>query len=91
MQHRRDGDLRTDPLGVGSDLQRRLGRRLHEEVVDDALVLESHVAQLGRQRVNDMEVADGQQICLALSEPPARSRTLIWWTAPAPGIESAIG
>ena len=63
-------------LGVGGDRERGLGRCLHEQVVDHALVLIGDVAQLGRQRVDDMEVADGQQLGLALGQPLACRRAL---------------
>ena len=76
VQHRRDADARAEVLGVGRDRQRGLGRRLHQEVVDHALVLIGDVAQLSGQRVDDMEVADRQQLGLALGEPLPRSGTL---------------
>ena len=63
-------------LGSAAIVERGLGRRLHEQVVDHALVLIGDVAQLGRQRVDDMEVADRQQLGLALGEPLARRRAL---------------
>jgi hypothetical protein len=48
-----------------------LGRRLEQQVVDDGLVLVRDVGDLGRQREDDVEVSDRQQICLALGEPGA--------------------
>jgi len=57
MEHRDDAGACAEMLGVGSDRERGLGRRLHEQVVDDALVLIGNVAELGGQRVDDMEVA----------------------------------
>jgi hypothetical protein len=56
---------------IGGDLKCGLGGGLHDEVVDHALVLIGEVAQLGRQRVDDVEVGDGQQLGLALREPLA--------------------
>jgi hypothetical protein len=57
--------------GVGGDGERRLGRRLHQEVVDHALVLIGDVAQLARQRVDDVKVWDGQQLRFAVGQPSA--------------------
>jgi hypothetical protein len=58
----------TAVLGVGRDGERGLGRRLREQVVDHALVLTGDVAQLGRQRVDDMEILDRQQLGLPLGD-----------------------
>ena len=68
--------------GVGGDGERRLGRRLHQEVVDHALVLIGDVAQLARQRVDDVKVWDGQQLrfavgrSLALRTMPVAARVV---------------
>ena len=76
MEHRDDADAGAQVLGVGRDRERGLGRCLHEQVVDHALVLIGDVAELGRQRVDDMEIVDRQQLGLALGEPPARRSAL---------------
>ena len=47
VEHGGDADACAETLGVGSDRERGLGRRLHQQVVDDALVLVGDVAQLG--------------------------------------------
>ena len=39
VQHGRDTDARAEAPGIGGDAERRLGRRLHQQVVDHALVL----------------------------------------------------
>lgn len=62
MKHGGDADLRAETLGIGRDGDRGLGRRLNQEIVDDTLVLPGDVAQRRRQRVDDMEVADGEQL-----------------------------
>ena len=61
--------LRTEALWIGGDGERGFGRRLHEQVIDDALVLISDIAQLTGQRVDNVEVADGQQLGFARGEP----------------------
>ena len=48
-----------------------LARCLYQQVVDHAFVLIGDVAQLSRQRVDDMEVADWQQLGFALCKPRA--------------------
>ena len=49
--------LGAEMLRIGRDRERRLGRRLEQEVVDDALVLIGDVGNRRRQRVDDVEVA----------------------------------
>ncbi len=60
VQHRGDSDLRAEALGIGGDGERCLGRRLHQQVVDHALVVVGDVTQLARQRIHDVKVWDGQ-------------------------------
>ena len=87
MEHRDDADAGTEMLGVGRDRERGLGRCLHEQVVDHAFVLIGDVAQLGRQRVDDMEVADRQQLGFAVGEPLPRRGALALGAMPvAAGI-----
>ncbi len=56
--------------GISVD-ERRLGCRLHQQVVDHALVLVSDVTQLARQRVHDVKVRHRQQLRFALGQPSA--------------------
>ena len=79
VQHCGDADPGPQMLGIGGDRERRLGRGLHQQIVDHSLVLVGDVGDRRRQRVDDMEVADGQQLGLALGEPlraPPRPGTL---------------
>jgi hypothetical protein len=71
VQHGGDADPRTEAPGVGGDGKRRLGCRLHQQVVDHALVLVGNVTQLARQRVHDVEVRYRQQLRLAIGQPSA--------------------
>ena len=71
VQHGGDRDPRAEALGVGGDGERCLGRRLHQEVVDHALVVIGDVAQLARQCIDDVEVRDGQQLRFAVGQPSA--------------------
>ena len=47
-----------------------------QQVVDDRLVLPGDVGDLGRQREDDVEIADRQQVGLALGEPGSRGGAL---------------
>jgi hypothetical protein len=69
-------------LRVCGDPQHGLGRCLEQQVVDDGLVLVRNVGDLGRQREDDMEVSDRQQIGLAFGEPSAGGATLALGTVP---------
>ena len=71
MQHGGDADPGAEALGIGGDGERRLGRRLHQQVVDHALVLVGDVAQLARQRVHDVKVRHRQQLGFAVGQPSA--------------------
>ncbi len=76
VQDRGDADAGAKMTWVGGDGRHRLGRGLEQQAIDRRLVLEGDVGDLGRQREHDMEVADRQQVGLALGEPGARGRTL---------------
>ena len=74
MRHRRspgvkdggDADTRAEMLRISGDGQHRLRCRLEQQIVDERLVLERDVGDFGRQREHDVEVADRQQVGLAL-------------------------
>ena len=82
VEHGGDADAGAEMLAVGSDGQHRLRGRLEEEVVDDSLVAEGDGGDLGRQREDDVEVADREQVRLALSQPGARRRALTLGAVP---------
>ncbi len=65
VEHGGGANARAEVLGIGGDRQQRLGGRAEQEVVDDGLVLVGDRGDLGRQRKDDMEIADRQQIGLA--------------------------
>jgi len=71
VQHGGDRDARAEAPGIGGDGERCFGRRLHQEVVDHTLILPGDVAQLARQRVDDVKVGDGQQLRFAVGQPSA--------------------
>ncbi len=82
MQHGGDADPRTEALLIGSDGERCLGRCLHQQVVDHALVLVRNVTQLARQRVHDVKVRYRQELRFAIGQPSARRRRLALRTMP---------
>ena len=63
-------------LGIGRDRHHRLRRRPEQQIVDDRLVLPGDVGDLGRQREDDVEIADRKQVGLALGEPCLRGGAL---------------
>ena len=71
MKHGGDADPCAEALGISGDGKRRLGRGLHQQVVDDALVLTGDVTQLARQRVDDVKIRHRQQLGFAVGEPRA--------------------
>ena len=76
MEHGGDADARAEVLGIRRDRQHRLRCRLEQQVVDQRLVVERDVGDLGGQREHDVEVADRQQVGLALGKPCTRGRAL---------------
>ena len=71
MQHCSDTDPCSEALGISGDGKRRLCCGLHQQVVDDALVLVGDVTQFARQRVDDVKVRHRQQLGFAVGEPLA--------------------
>jgi hypothetical protein len=63
----------------GRKREQRFGRRAEQQVVDHRLVLVGDWRDLGGQREDHVEIADGQQIGLAGRKPILRRRTLTLW------------
>ena len=59
-----DTDPRAEALGIACDGERRLGRCLHQQIIDHALVLVGDVTQLARQRVDDVKIRHWQELRL---------------------------
>jgi hypothetical protein len=76
VEHGSDADPGPEVFFVGADRDCRLGRRLEKKVVDHALVLVGDVGDRTGERVHEVEVADGQELGLALGEPLLRGGTL---------------
>ena len=56
VKHRGDADPCAEALGIGGDGERGVGRCLHQQVIDHALVLVGDVTQLARQGVDDVKI-----------------------------------
>ena len=92
VQHGGDTDPRAEALGICSDSERCLGRCLHQQVIDHALVLVGDVAQLARQRVDDVKVRYRQQLRFTVGQPSACRRTLALRAMPiAAGVVRDFG
>ena len=76
MEHRGGADAGPEVLGIGGDGEQRLGRGAEQQVVDHRLVLVGDWGDLGRQREDQVEVADRQQIGLPVGKPVPRRRAL---------------
>ena len=68
MEYGGDADPCTEMLGIGGDGQHSLRCGAEQQVVDERLVLEGDVGDLGGQREHDVKVAHGEQVGLALGE-----------------------
>ena len=82
VEHGGDGDAGAEVLHVTRDRHHRLRCRAEQQIVDDRLVVQGDVCDLGGQREDDMEVADRQQVGLALGQPGARGAALAFGTVP---------
>ena len=77
-----DADAGAEVLRVSRDCHHRLRRRAEQQIVDDRLVLQGYVGNLGGKREDDMEVADRQQVGFTLGQPGARSGALAFGAMP---------
>jgi hypothetical protein len=76
MEHGCDADARAEMFGIGGDGERGFGGGLEQDVVDHRLVLPGDVCDRGRQREDQMEVADLKQLGLAFGQPFAGGASL---------------
>ncbi len=60
VEHGGDADARAQVLGVSRDRHHRLRRHPEQQIVEDRLVLPGYISDLGRQREDDVEIADRQ-------------------------------
>ena len=76
MEHGGDAEPRPQVFGIGSDDEHRLGARFEQQFVDRALVLVGDVGDGAGEREDEVEVADRQELGLALGQPVARRGAL---------------
>ena len=76
MQHCGGADAGAEVPRIGGDGEQRLGCGAEQQIVDNRLVLISDSADLGRQREDQVEVSDREQIGLAGGEPVLCRRAL---------------
>jgi hypothetical protein len=77
-----DADAGAEVLRVSRDRHHHLRRCAEQQIVDDRLVLQGDVCDLGGKREDDMEVADRQQVGFTLGQPGARSGALAFGAMP---------
>ena len=77
-----DADAGAEVLRVSRDRHHRLRCCAEQQIVDDRLVLQGDVCDLGGKREDDMEVADRQQVGFTLGQPGARSGALAFGAMP---------
>ena len=82
MEDGGDADASAEVLRVSRDRHHRLRCCAEQQIVDDRLVLQGDVSDLGGKREDDMEVADRQQVGFTLGQPGARSGALAFGTVP---------
>jgi hypothetical protein len=91
VQHRGEADLDAEALGIGRNRRQRLGTGLHQQAIDDGLVVIGNGRDLWRQREHDVEVRHIQQLGLACLQPRARLRSLTPRTMPVAAATIANG
>ena len=55
--------------GIGGDCERGLGSRFEQETVDRGFILIGDIGDRPRQREDDVEITDRQQLRLTLGKP----------------------
>ena len=82
MQDRGDADPGTEMLGIGGDGHCCLGTGLEQQAVDHALVLIRDIGDRLGQGVDEVEIADRQQLGLPLGQPVPGGAGLTLGTMP---------
>ena len=69
VQHEQPADPRAQVLGVGGDRLQGLGRRVKQQPIQQLGVEQGQRRQFVREREDEMEVGDGQQLAAAVRIP----------------------
>src|SRR5215831_15733121 len=70
MQNTEESDLGPEMFGIGRDFQQGCSAGAEQKIIDDLFVLQSQPGELVRESEDNMHVAHGQQLFLAVGEPP---------------------
>jgi hypothetical protein len=74
-----DTDLCAQPFGIGRNGLQGLGRDLHQQCIDNRLVLEGDLSNATWQREDHVEIRDRQEIGDACVDPILASSSLTLW------------
>ena len=77
-----ESDFGAEMLGVGGDVDQRLGAATEQQPVDHFLVLQGQRRQLVGQRKHDMSVRRSEQLGATRGQPPVARLALAPWTMP---------
>ena len=70
VQHRGDDDRAAEMSRIPAEREQRVSGRAEEQCVDHPRIALGQGVEIVRQREDDMEVRNGQQVGLARREPP---------------------
>ena len=82
VEHGGDANARAEMAWVGGDGEHGLRRRPEQQVVHDGLVVEGDIGDFGRNREDDVEIANRQQVGFTRGQPFACLCTLAFGTVP---------
>ena len=84
MQDRDAADLGAEPARIGSKRRHRLSGGLEQDGIDDGLVLKGDRGDRRRQREDDVEIGNRQQVGFSRGEPRGSGWPLTLRTMPIP-------
>ena len=82
MQNGEDAKLGTEMLGIGRDHGERLGGGAEQDAVDEPFVLQGNRGEFVGDREDHVEVLDGENLSLAISNPVFSGLLLALGTVP---------
>ena len=92
VKNGQEADLAAQMPGVGRDGLERRGDGVEQDRINDSLVVEGDLGDLGRHREHDMEIRHRQQVCLTVGKPSFARRALALGAVPiATAVECDAG
>ena len=82
VEHRQEPDGSAETFGIRRNRQQRFRCRAEKNRIDFARILQSQPADLFRQRKYHVEVWNGQQLRLPVSQPVGAGHGLTLWAMP---------